>query len=198
MPKKSGLLVIAVTGTPGAGKTSFAKMLSEQTGLRAIEVNDIVEEKKLFSGIDEHGSKIVKMQELKKELKALEKSEKEAGKPAIMFVGHLLADLKLDYDISIVVRANLKELISRLESRSYEKDKLRENLISESIDYCGFQIAELSKETYQVEKESDKEAAIRYLKERLAGNDVEKPNLPEINKTDEMLELVYEGNTFGL
>ena len=79
MSKKSGIIVIAVTGTPTAGKTTFATSLSKETGIKAIEVNDIVEEKKLFTGVDEHDSKIVKMAELKKEIKQLEKAAATAG-----------------------------------------------------------------------------------------------------------------------
>ena len=77
-------------------------------------------------------------------------------------------------------------------------DKLRENLVSESIDYCGVQAAERSKETYEIETESDKKTLSNYIKERLSGQTPEKPKLPDINKLEEMLELVYEGNTYGL
>jgi broad-specificity NMP kinase len=51
-----------VTGTPGAGKSTFAK----EAILRCfripimVELNDIVDEYKLYSKIDEMGSKVVK------------------------------------------------------------------------------------------------------------------------------------------
>jgi adenylate kinase len=198
MPKKSGIIVIAVTGTPTAGKSTFAASLSKETGIKAIEVNDIVEDKKLFTGVDENDSKIVKMAELKKEIKQIEKSASLASQPAIILVGHLLADLDLDYDITVVVRANLLELIARLEGREYPREKVKENLVSESIDYCGVNAAEKSKETYEVEKDADKEIVIAYIKERIEGKAPKAPNYPEINKFEEMLELVYDGNAYGL
>ena len=198
MPKKGGIIVIAVTGTPGAGKTRFAESLSKEIGIGATEVNDLVEEKKLFSGIDENSSKIVKMQELKKEIKAIEKNAAASGRKAVLLVGHLLADLKLDYDVTVVVRSNLNELVSRLEERGYPREKIRENLVSESIDYCGSQAAEMSKETYEVETDAEKSAAMGYLKGLLSGKSPEPPKLPAINKMEEMLELVYEGNSYGL
>jgi adenylate kinase len=197
MSKKGGLLVIAITGTPGSGKTSFAQSLSKETGIRPIEVNDIVEAKGLFTGTDEHGSKIVKMQELKKEIKALIKKEPPEARGVIL-VGHLLADLQLDYDITVVTRSNLKILVKRMEERGYNKEKLKENLVSESIDYCGVQAAEKSKETYEAESEADKARLSTYIRERLLGKSPEKPDLKEINKMEEMLELVYEGNSYGL
>jgi adenylate kinase len=198
MSKKSGIIVIAVTGTPTAGKTTFATSLSKETGIKAIEVNDIVEEKKLFTGVDEHDSKIVKMAELKKELKQVEKTASAAGQPAIILVGHLLADLDLDYDITVVVRANLLDLIARLEGREYPKEKVKENLVSESIDYCGVNAAEKSKETYEVEKDEDKAIVTAYIKERVEGKDPKAPDYPEIDKLEEMLMLVYDGNVYGL
>ncbi len=197
MPRKSGLLIIAVTGTPASGKTTFAQSLSGETGVRAVEVNDIVERERLFTGTDENGSKIVKMQELKKEIEGIIKKEPPEAR-GIILVGHLLADLRLDYDITVVVRSNLKALVERMEKRGYPKDKLRENLVSESIDYCGIQAAGRSKETYEAETEAHKAMLLNYIKGRLSGKASEKPKLPEINKLEEMLELVYEGNTYGL
>ncbi|MDE1865227.1 MAG: AAA family ATPase [Candidatus Micrarchaeota archaeon] len=198
MPKKEGILVIAVTGTPGVGKTRFAGELSKAIGVKAVEVNDVVEGEKLFTGIDESGSKIVKMQELKKELKAIEVRASKSGDKAIILVGHLLADLKLEYDTSIVIRASLRELVSRLEERGYQKEKVRENLVSESIDYCGAQISGRSKEIYEAEDADQKAIVVSYLKALVSGKHPEKPNLPSINKMEEMLELVYEGNSYGL
>jgi broad-specificity NMP kinase len=196
MPKKSGILVIAVTGTPAAGKSTFAKSLSKDTGLKCVEVNDVVEEKKLFSSEDENGSKIVKMQELTKALKAIIKNDSD-GK-GIILVGHLLADLNLDYDITAVIRSNLKEIIDRMEKRNYQREKIKENLVSESIDYCGVQIADKSKECYEIETDSQKAVLSDYIRGRVSGQAIEKPNLPEIDKLEEMLLLVYDGNEYGL
>jgi len=198
MPRKGRLLVIAVTGTPAAGKTSFAKDLAAATGITPIEVNDIVERDKLFSGVDQNGSKIVKMEELVREIEDIENAEKASGRKAVILVGHLLADLKLGYDISVIVRSNLKDLVSRLEERDYQREKVRENLVSESIDYCGVQAAEKSKETYEVETDAQKSEVADYIKDVLSGKKASAPKLPAINKMDEMLELVYEGNDYGL
>jgi adenylate kinase len=195
MPKKGGgPIVIAVTGTPGAGKTTFAESLSKETGMRSVEVNDVVEEKKLFDGVDDNGSRIVKMQKLRMALEEIIKNEDAKG---IILVGHLLADLNLDYDIAAVVRCNLKTLIERMEGRRYKKEKLKENLVSESIDYCGVQAAQRSKESYEVESEEQKKLLAGYIKERLGEKSPEKPSFPEINKLSELLELVYEGNSYG-
>jgi adenylate kinase len=193
------MLLIQVTGTPGSGKSSFAESLAKSTGARLIEANEIVEEQKLFSGIDETGSKIVKMRELcsaiKRKIGAL---EKERGTGAVILVGHLVPDLDIKPDISIVIRVGLRELIGRLESRKYTKEKIRENLVSESVDYCGEMAMEKSGETYEVESGREKEEVIAYIKSRLEGANPVPPIFREINKMHDLLDLVYDGNKYGL
>ena len=44
---------ILVTGTPGTGKTTFSRMLSEATGFRHVNVGDWVKDRELHSGWDE-------------------------------------------------------------------------------------------------------------------------------------------------
>lgn len=44
---------ILVTGTPGTGKTTFANMIAEKTGMKRITVGDIVKREQFSSGWDE-------------------------------------------------------------------------------------------------------------------------------------------------
>lgn len=44
---------ILVTGTPGAGKTHFAKAVAENFGLKFLEIAKIVQDKKFTDGFDE-------------------------------------------------------------------------------------------------------------------------------------------------
>jgi broad-specificity NMP kinase len=57
-------------------------------------------------------------------------------------VGHLVPEIKIKYDMIIVLRIGLKLLVERLEERGYQKEKIRENIVSESIDYCGIKSME--------------------------------------------------------
>ena len=43
---------ILITGVPGTGKTTVAKLLSKKTGAALLEINKIVEVLKLYSGVD--------------------------------------------------------------------------------------------------------------------------------------------------
>ena len=44
---------VLITGTPGTGKTTFARMLATATGFRNVNVGDWVKEQVLHSGWDE-------------------------------------------------------------------------------------------------------------------------------------------------
>ena len=44
---------VLVTGTPGTGKSTMARELATQTGLRLVDVGEIVKEKHLHQGWDE-------------------------------------------------------------------------------------------------------------------------------------------------
>ena len=44
---------ILITGTPGTGKTTLSELVASSTGLRHINVTDLVKEKSLHEGKDE-------------------------------------------------------------------------------------------------------------------------------------------------
>jgi len=189
-------MIIGVTGTPAAGKSTFAKeILGELPDSEMIELNDIVERFKLFSGTDKTGSRIVRLAELAAKMKEIIK--KSGNNRNLIVVGHLVPEIKLRYDMIVVVRANLKELIKRMEKRNYQKEKIRENIVSESIDYCGVKSMEGCTETYEVESEKERKEILNYIKERDNGKSANKPEAKEISKMSELLELVTDGNTYG-
>jgi adenylate kinase len=190
-------MVIAITGTPAVGKSTFGKLLAEELpNSMVIELNDLVDQYKLFSGIDELGARIVKIKELEKKTKELIKEHQKNSN--IIIVGHLAPELRIDLDLVIVLRAKLKELIKRLEERGYSIEKVRENLISESIDYCGEKSMDMCREVYEVENEKEKKEILKYIKDRYNNKETSRPEKKEISKLDELLELVTEGNRYGL
>jgi broad-specificity NMP kinase len=190
-------LIIAVTGTPASGKSTFAKELSaEITNSKVIELNDVVDRFKLFSSIDKLGSKIVKIRELNTKMAEIIKVDRKDSH--LIIVGHLVPELELGQDITVVLRVSLRDLIKRLEARHYQKEKIGENIISESIDYCGAKSREQCRETYEAENEKQKKEILKYIKERSKGREVDRPEVREISKLDELLELVTDDNKYGL
>ena len=190
-------LIIAVTGTPGSGKSTFAKELADSLeNSELVEINDIVDKYKLFSSIDKLESKIVKLDALQTKMDEIIKDDLKRSN--LIIVGHLVAEIKLEQDITIVIRVGLKELVKRLEARNYQKEKIRENIVSESVDYCGIKSRENCKETYEIETKEQKKEMVDYVKGVISGKKAKMPNTEEISKFKELLELIMDGNKYGL
>lgn len=62
-------MIILLTGTPGTGKTTISHLLAEKLGCQLVDINHLVEEKHLYTGLDpEKDYKIVDMDALEGEL----------------------------------------------------------------------------------------------------------------------------------
>ena len=124
---------LLITGVPGTGKTTAAKLLSEKTGAALLDINKIVEVAKLYSGIDEKdGARLVRMKELQTELSSTIKSEKRS----VIVEGHLGCEMKLPVAKVIVLRCEPKVLRQRMAARNYPPAKVAANALSEALDYC--------------------------------------------------------------
>lgn len=128
--------VIVVTGTPGVGKSTVARLLAQRLGAELIELGDLVRREGLYSGIDpETGSLLVDTGLLADRVAKLVFSE--PGK-LFVIVGHYAqevvpSDLLL---MAFVLRREPRELKRVLEARGYSGRKLYENLQAEVLDVC--------------------------------------------------------------
>ncbi len=155
-----------------------------------IEINDIVNSKRLFSSLDKFGTKIVKLRPLENELY---EEIKKSRSSAVLIVGHLASELSIKPDIAIVTRAGLGLLIKRLNAREYQKEKLWDDVVSEALDYSGSRMAEKCKECYEIEKKADSDKMVRYLVARSSGKKVKKPVFKRIEKLKELEALIRSG-----
>jgi len=115
---------IAITGTPGVGKTKVAEKLKKK-GYRVISINDIYE--KFVVGYDEkRQSKIVDEEEMDEYIKTIKEED-------ILFIEGHLSHL-LGVDVVILLRCHPDFLKKRLEKRGWNKRKIRENLEAEALD----------------------------------------------------------------
>lgn len=131
--------VIAVTGTPGAGKTHIAKRLSGLLGFLYVDINREVKKHRLYEEYDpESRSFIVAPGKLTafllRELKSAQKKENFKGAILDSHMSHYMPPGSVR--LCIVAKCSLPKLKSRLARRKYPPGKIRENLDSEIFDVC--------------------------------------------------------------
>jgi adenylate kinase len=106
---------VAVSGTPGTGKTSATGLL--ETDLEVLHLNDLVEREGLYTEVDEQrDSKVADLEAVRDWL---------AGRDDVLVESHL-AHL-LDVDRVVVLRCAPEELERRLTERGEPEQKAREN-----------------------------------------------------------------------
>lgn len=121
--------VIVVTGTPGTGKSAFAKKLSEKLDLRLIDLNRLIEREGIYE-LASDGTKEVAPEDLREVFTdIIEQSEQD------LIVDGLLSHFLPQENVTeaVVLRAHPNELEKRLKGRGYSGEKLRDNLDSEAL-----------------------------------------------------------------
>jgi len=114
---------VAVTGTPGTGKTTVTACL--ETDLEVIHVNEAIEPEGLYTDVDEgrEGSKIVDLEALESWL---------ADREECVIESHLAHHVEADR--VAVLRCHPGELEERLLERGESEAKASENAESEAVD----------------------------------------------------------------
>lgn len=137
-------MIIIITGTPGVGKTTVSNLLRDKLDANLVAINDLVDEKHLYTGIDEErGYKIVDMDALLDELdNIVEKSDRSNY---IIIEGHLSHFYK-NSDVLIALRANPDVLRERMVVKCWKEVKINENIEAETIGICSY-------EAYQIHGE---------------------------------------------
>ena len=113
---------VAVTGTPGTGKTTAVDRLD--TDLDVIHLNEVVREEGLYDEVDEERDSLVA------DLDAVRTWFE--GHDAVIVESHLAHHLPVEK--VVVLRCHPEELEQRLRERGEPEAKVRENAESEALD----------------------------------------------------------------
>ncbi len=122
-------LRLVITGNPGVGKHTSARIIAEKIDAKIIDINDVAIDnnargKKTDLGFDVDVKKLVRV------LEKLLKTKRD-----LVLVGHLAPYVLKPADISLVavLRRSPYELEKTLKKRGYSVDKVRENVASEIL-----------------------------------------------------------------
>lgn len=116
---------VALTGTPGTGKTTAANRA--EIDLEVIHLNEVIRaDPGLACGTDPSRESVVA------DLDALH--SRLADRNDVLFESHLAHHLPVDR--VVVLRCHPEELRRRLQSRGWGEAKVTENVDSETLDMC--------------------------------------------------------------
>jgi len=119
---------IALTGTPGTGKTSISKFLIKK-GFEVIDLNKVACEKGFTIGLDKiRKSKIVDIEKLNDFI-----LNGFSNKDIIIIEGHLSHLLDCVEKV-IILRCHPTQLRKNLSKRDWGQNKIKENLEAEILD----------------------------------------------------------------
>lgn len=118
---------LALTGTPGTGKTQVARAL-ERSGVRVVFLNEEAKAAGAVTGRDRlRGSFEVDVGRLDRSVARLLRGQTGP----VVFEGHLAHHLKVDR--AVVLRCPPRVLARRLKRRGWSERKLRENVCAEAV-----------------------------------------------------------------
>jgi adenylate kinase len=145
-------MIIALTGTPGTGKTTVCEVIKEHSQYKKqysiIDVNKIVLSEKLYTGKDEaRDTYEADMDKLNERIKS--EISKIPHDMNVILEGHL--SHMLPVDAIIVLRAHPVALRKRLGKRkNYSFEKVRENANAEALDVILVESVELNKNVFEI------------------------------------------------
>ncbi|MEM2102552.1 MAG: adenylate kinase family protein [Candidatus Bathyarchaeia archaeon] len=127
--------IIIISGTPGVGKTSVAKLLALRLDATLINLGELVVKEDLILNVDKkRGTFVADLEKTSRHLKKLFSSA--AGDVVVEghFAVHAIPAESIDR--VFVLRRNPDDLRKLLKSRGWNESKIQENLASEVLDVC--------------------------------------------------------------
>ena len=127
--------VIIVTGTPGTGKTTFARALAKATGTDYVNVTQYVSKHKLYLGVDRE--RRTKIMDLEKTSASLRRELRTLRAPVVLdtHVPEGIIPREMVKQV-FVLRCHPRILEGRLRAKKWPSSKISENLLAEIVDSC--------------------------------------------------------------
>ncbi len=134
--------MIALTGTPGVGKTTVSKVL-EKRGFDVLDLNGFIRDKGLLEKEDPE------RKSFEVDIETLKRSFNDENIEADIIEGHLSHHLPIS--TVIVLRCSPSVLEERMENKGWDRDKIEENLEAEMIDIILMEALQNSDEVLEID-----------------------------------------------
>src|SRR3989344_8372294 len=134
-------MIIAITGTPGVGKSIVAKKVCKLIGYNYLDLNGLIKKNRLYTGYDKkRKSFVVDIAKLKKKIKVDDNT---------IIDGHLSHFLGADK--VFVLRCAPNVLAKRLGNKRWSRAKVEENMEAELIGVIATASRERHKKVYDID-----------------------------------------------
>ena len=138
-------MIIAISGTPGTGKTVVADALSKALGWRVLHLNDVAKAHGLWLGRDKkRDCMIVDVHAVETEVRSI--AEKERN---LIIESHYAHEM--DADVTVILRCSPEELRRRMEKKGWRSSKIDENIQAEIMEICRQEAWELGRHIIDVD-----------------------------------------------
>ncbi len=129
--------VIAISGTPGTGKTGVGQLLVKRLNATLIELSELAKEQQLLLGEDTQRETLIA--DTEKLQHYLINLIRESPKPYVI-VGHFSDEVPEEIlEFLVVLRCNPITLTQRLRNRQWPQSKILENVQAEILGECTMQ-----------------------------------------------------------
>lgn len=133
---------VAITGTPGTGKSTVAAIAAAIIGYSLIDLNSFAKKHGILCGKDKkRGSMILDEAALGRHMSDITENS--------IIEGHLSHYARPD--IAIVLRLEPEELEKRLAMRGWKKDKVKENVEAEVLGVCLSEALDECKPVFEID-----------------------------------------------
>lgn len=137
------MTVVAITGTPAAGKTTVARLVAKRLEWIVIGLNEIAHERELFTGYDEgRKTHVVDLGRIRKAVSNIEARD-------MIIESHYAHEIGCD--VVVVLRASPGEIRERGRKKGWDSNKTEENVMAEIMDVCKQEALERGKPVFEVD-----------------------------------------------
>ena len=134
-------MLVAVTGTPGVGKSSACEVLRRK-GHAILDLNKVASERGFVLGRDEErDAVIIDTNKLNEYVLSLQDDH--------FLDGHL--SHQLDVDVAVVLRCHPATLKERLRSLGWSEAKVSENVEAEAVDVILVEALDSGRKTFEID-----------------------------------------------